>query len=223
MPSIKRLKSKLLSAKPRWLILGLAAIFVLLLLIVGLRLIKKPVQIRNFDECAAAGYPIQEKYPPVCSTPDGKSFTQKVVDQPTGEQVTARPFTILVSGGPSKENESKNVVIKSQAEWDKLWVKTYGSIDTHPQIRINFAKEMVIGVFSGTKPNGGHYTKVTSIDESAAKIIVNVLEVEPGKGCIVTMALTTPHYVVSTPTSTKPVEFSVTHKTQDCTSEAVQP
>lgn len=29
----------------------------------------------NFAECKAAGYPIQESYPEVCSTGDGESFS----------------------------------------------------------------------------------------------------------------------------------------------------
>jgi len=37
-----------------------------------------PDNISSFEECAAAGNIIQESYPPVCRTPDGKSFTKKV-------------------------------------------------------------------------------------------------------------------------------------------------
>lgn len=32
--------------------------------------------ISNFEECAAAGYPIQESYPEQCRTKDGRSFTR---------------------------------------------------------------------------------------------------------------------------------------------------
>lgn len=31
--------------------------------------------INSYDDCAAAGYPIQESFPTRCVTPDGKSFT----------------------------------------------------------------------------------------------------------------------------------------------------
>lgn len=30
---------------------------------------------KNFQECKDRGYPIQESYPEVCSTPEGKRFT----------------------------------------------------------------------------------------------------------------------------------------------------
>lgn len=35
----------------------------------------KPAEVSSFDECAAAGNPIQESYPEVCVTPDGTRYT----------------------------------------------------------------------------------------------------------------------------------------------------
>jgi hypothetical protein len=32
--------------------------------------------IRNFEECAAAGYPVMESYPEQCRTPDGRLFVR---------------------------------------------------------------------------------------------------------------------------------------------------
>jgi eight-cysteine-cluster-containing protein len=32
-------------------------------------------EIDSYDECAEAGYPIMESFPPRCATPDGRSFT----------------------------------------------------------------------------------------------------------------------------------------------------
>jgi hypothetical protein len=34
--------------------------------------------ISNFEECAAAGYPIMESYPEQCRTPDGRTFVRKI-------------------------------------------------------------------------------------------------------------------------------------------------
>ncbi|QQG50535.1 MAG: hypothetical protein HZB75_03295 [Candidatus Saccharibacteria bacterium] len=36
-----------------------------------------PSKIRSFDECAAAGYPIQDSYPERCSVPGGDTFTNQ--------------------------------------------------------------------------------------------------------------------------------------------------
>lgn len=35
-------------------------------------------QIKSFDDCITAGYPVAESYPRQCSTPDGKSFSENI-------------------------------------------------------------------------------------------------------------------------------------------------
>ncbi len=55
-------------------------------------------QITNYEACAAAGYPIMEKYPPVCVTPDGKQFTQKVTNPPVTNPPVNNPQDIKIKG-----------------------------------------------------------------------------------------------------------------------------
>lgn len=38
-----------------------------------------PRKIINFEQCAAAGYPVMQSYPPQCTLPNGKFFVQQVV------------------------------------------------------------------------------------------------------------------------------------------------
>jgi hypothetical protein len=49
-------------------------------------------QITKFEECVAAGYPVLEKYPRQCNTPDGKTFTQQVDNPPVAasEDITIK-------------------------------------------------------------------------------------------------------------------------------------
>ncbi|MCA9390332.1 hypothetical protein KC571_02905, partial [candidate division WWE3 bacterium] len=42
-------------------------------------------QISTFDECARAGYPILESYPPQCKTPDGRTFIGIIQQQECAE------------------------------------------------------------------------------------------------------------------------------------------
>jgi len=44
--------------------------------------------ITNFDECAAAGYPIQETFPEQCSTPDGRTFVNEDQSGSSNSQAT---------------------------------------------------------------------------------------------------------------------------------------
>lgn len=41
--------------------------------------------ITDFEECEAAGFPVQESYPARCTTPDGRSFTQIIDDDDNGD------------------------------------------------------------------------------------------------------------------------------------------
>lgn len=59
-----------------------------LLLLVGawlvyVRMMQVIPVIATFEDCAAAGYVVMEKYPPVCRTPDGRTFTQQVASPDT--------------------------------------------------------------------------------------------------------------------------------------------
>lgn len=44
--------------------------------------------ITNFEECAAAGNPIMESYPPQCRTKDGRLFVQDIPPQTGNEGIT---------------------------------------------------------------------------------------------------------------------------------------
>lgn len=62
----------------------LMIILMLVALVVGIRIaIRKqsPPEVRNFSECAAAGYPIAESYPEQCRTPDGRVFFREIPNQ----------------------------------------------------------------------------------------------------------------------------------------------
>jgi len=61
--------------------------------------------VTNFEECAAEGYPVREIYPAICTTPDGKAFTQNignemdlsdeiVVNNPRPGQVISSPLKL---------------------------------------------------------------------------------------------------------------------------------
>jgi len=82
------------------LIIG-AAIVALLVFDVGRRG-EVAIEIKSFEECAAAGNPIMESYPRQCKTPDGKTFIEKIDDKsnlirvtsPTAGEVITSPVII---------------------------------------------------------------------------------------------------------------------------------
>lgn len=37
-----------------------------------------PQEVRSFEDCVKAGYPVAESYPRRCYAPDGKSFVEEI-------------------------------------------------------------------------------------------------------------------------------------------------
>lgn len=64
---------------------------------------QKYAAITNFEQCAAAGFPIMESYPEQCKTPDGRTFVRQItpdysdlikVDAPVANAKVASPLTV---------------------------------------------------------------------------------------------------------------------------------
>jgi hypothetical protein len=98
--------------------------------------------VSNYDECVAAGYVVQESYPPTCVTKDGKSFTQDIgnelektdlitIDSPRPNAVISSPLIItgkargtwfFEASFPVKLYDQNNQIIargiaQAQGEW----------------------------------------------------------------------------------------------------------
>lgn len=63
------------------------------------------IPVASFEECASAGYPIMESYPPQCRTPDGKTFVEYIgnelektdlirVNNPRPNQIISSPLIL---------------------------------------------------------------------------------------------------------------------------------
>jgi len=77
----------------------------ILLIFVGLWLYLKPptpgIEVKNFDECLKAGYPVMESYPRQCKTPDGKIFIEDI-----GNILEKIDLIRLTNPRPNQEIES---------------------------------------------------------------------------------------------------------------------
>jgi len=65
--------------------------------------------ISTFEECVAAGYPVQESYPERCTTPDGKTFTRDI-----GNELEKSDLIVIETPRPG-QTISNPVVIKGKA------------------------------------------------------------------------------------------------------------
>src|SRR5688500_8851930 len=75
-------------------------------------------------------------------------------------QGTVPSFTSVARGDISGQQTAKQVTVRTAAEWKALW-KDHAPTAKMPDI--DFAKEMVVGIFLGTKPSDGHEVSIVGV------------------------------------------------------------
>lgn len=93
---------------------ALTSIVIAVLVIIGFGIAWKltqnsPPVVTNFEQCATAGYSVQESYPERCTTPDGKTFTRDI-----GNELEKSDLIVVETPRPGQEISSP-VVIKGKA------------------------------------------------------------------------------------------------------------
>jgi len=130
---------------------------------------------------------------------------------PPDPQAELHPaYTILDQGARSGLTLSKQLVIGNAAQWQELWgVHQSNHRPARPLPPIDFSKEMIIAIFLGEQPTGGHQITIHDLQKTPARLQVNVSIDAPDKDAVVTMALTQPFIIIKTARTTLPVEFGV--------------
>jgi len=104
------------------------------------------------------------------------------------------PFKTIERGGQSGIEEPRQVVVRTAPEWEKLWKEH--ALD-RPLPPIDFTRSMVVGVFLGYRPTGGHSVEITGIERKDGDTVVTYRERKPQKTDIVTQVITMPYHLVS--------------------------
>jgi len=116
------------------------------------------------------------------------------------------PFKVLETGVLSGIETRREVVVRTAAEWKAL--RDEHSAGHAAQPVVDFTTSMVIGVFLGTKPSGGHAVEITGIERDADGLVVTYRERRPAATDMVTQMLTAPFQLVTTARVSGPVRFT---------------
>ncbi len=125
------------------------------------------------------------------------------------------PFETIEKGEYShySENHAGNkssgyFVLNDKESWEKFYVDLRGSPTIDLAVPpVDFSASTVIAVVMGQKSTGGYSIEITKIVEGGTNLLAYVNETSPGRGALVTEALTQPYHIVKTQKITKPVEF----------------
>jgi PrcB C-terminal len=108
---------------------------------------------------------------------------------------TALPRTIA-KGDQSNIESPEQVLARTEAEWGALWRRHAGEGD---RPRVDFTREMVVGVFMGSRPHGGFSTLIVTSMEVKGILVVRYRETIPPRDAITAQVLTTPYHLVAIP------------------------
>jgi hypothetical protein len=106
---------------------------------------------------------------------------------------TDLPRTIA-KGDQSQIESATQVLARTEAEWAALWRRHAGDGD---RPRVDFTREMVVGVFMGSRPNAGFSTTIVTSMEVKRVLIVRYRETIPSRDAITAQILTFPYHLVA--------------------------
>jgi len=113
-------------------------------------------------------------------------------------------FTSVAKGDMSGQQLAKQVTVRTAAEWKALW-KDHGPVEKMPTV--DFTKNMVVGIFLGTKPSDGHEVEIVGVRTQEKELIVEYVQKQPGRGTLAAQILTEPYHLVSVPKHAGTVRF----------------
>jgi hypothetical protein len=119
-------------------------------------------------------------------------------------QATQPSLTSIAKGDVSGQQTAKQVTVRTAAEWKALW-KDHAPTEKMPSV--DFAKNMVVGIFLGTKPSAGNEVEIVGVRTHEQDLIVEYVQKQPGRGTMAAQILTEPYHLVSVPKHAGTVRF----------------
>ena len=113
------------------------------------------------------------------------------------------PFTTVASGTSSQIDEPREVIIRTQADWQTFW-KTHS---TQPAPVVDFSKSIVAGMFLGMRPSGGYGVAIRAVRRTPTGAVVEYVSSTPDKNQMVVQMLTSPFHLIAIPSDVGKVEF----------------
>jgi hypothetical protein len=120
------------------------------------------------------------------------------------QAASAVPTRTVAKGWQSHVDEPRQVVVHTAKEWSELG----HMIDPDRQLpELDFSREMVVGVFLGTKPTSGFGVEIAAVRDQADALVVQYREAHPHPGLMVAQVLSSPYHLVAIPKRAGDVKF----------------
>jgi len=119
-------------------------------------------------------------------------------------QAVVPPARSIDQGTNSGVSDARQVAVSNREAWAALWRE---HAPTRPQPEVDFAREMVVGVFMGTRPTSGFAVQIVGSREEDGHTVVQYRETAPARGDITAQVLISPFHLVAIPKQAGAVTF----------------
>ena len=119
-------------------------------------------------------------------------------------QAVVPPVRSLDQGGQSEIEMQRQVTVRDRDGWASLW-RAHAS--RRPAPAVDFSREMVVGVFMGTRPTAGFAVDIVGYRDSGNDVVVLYRETAPSRDTITAQVIVSPYDLVVIPRRTGTVTF----------------
>ena len=109
------------------------------------------------------------------------------------------PMRPIDKGMTSNMDDARQVSARSADEWSRIWTQHAGE---RTQPNVDFSKEVVVAVFTGTRPTAGFSVEITRVRQEGTALVVSYTETRPAPGSVAAQVLTSPYHIVAVPRGT---------------------
>jgi hypothetical protein len=111
---------------------------------------------------------------------------------------------VLEKGDQSNVDEARQVALRTAAEWKTLWRQ---HSPDREQPRVDFGRDMVVGVFLGSRTTAGFSVEIVSALVEQGALVVRFRETRPQSDRIAAQVITSPYHLVAVPRHSGEVKF----------------
>jgi hypothetical protein len=110
----------------------------------------------------------------------------------------------LDRGDQSNIDEPRQAVARTAAEFEVLWRQ---HAPERPVPKVDFSREMVVGVFLGSRPTAGFAVNIVGTREDQGVLVVQYRETRPARGLVTAQVITSAYHIVAVPARAGDVKF----------------
>jgi hypothetical protein len=125
------------------------------------------------------------------------------------QNAPAPPIRSIERGTMSFVDAPRQVIARTSAEWAAAW-RAHAGDRQAPEV--DFSKEMVVGIFLGTRRTSGYGVEIVRAREEAGGLVVQYVETAPSPRAVTAQVITMPYHVVAIPQRAGEVRFEKTDK-----------